>query len=65
MRMAFEPVEDDERRLALVIPRGLLAQNLGFCRIRLEGPEPVQFSSSDVRKLGVAVRQIVFECLDW
>jgi hypothetical protein len=62
--VAFEPVADDGRRWALVIPSGLLAQSLGFCRVRLQGPEPVRVSSSDVRALGVAVGQIVFECLD-
>ncbi|HEY4041617.1 MAG TPA: hypothetical protein VGM32_07200 [Rhodopila sp.] len=62
--VALEPVQGDDRSLSLVIPVGLLAPNLGFCRIRLQGPEPVQVSASDVRALGVAVRQIMFECLD-
>jgi hypothetical protein len=62
--IALEPAGDDRRRLALIIPARLLAQNQGFCRVRLRGPKPVQLSASDVRMLGVAVGQIMFECLD-
>jgi hypothetical protein len=61
--IAFESVRGNDRMRALVIPVGLLAQSRGFCRVRFRTPEPVQLSTSDVRVLGVAIRQIVFECL--
>jgi hypothetical protein len=62
--VAFEATQGDARTHALVIPVGLLAPHEGFCRIRLQTTEPVQLSTADVRTLGVAIRQIVFECLD-
>jgi hypothetical protein len=62
--VAFEPVQDQGWKRGLIIPVELLAETNGFCRIRFKTREPVKLSASDVRTLGVAVRQIVFECLD-
>lgn len=63
--VGFEPPQEGRRfRRELVIPRTLLAQSAGYCRIRFDTKTTTQLTSSDIRALGVSVRQIVFECLD-
>lgn len=65
MPVAFEPLQEGRRyRRDLVIPRVLLAQSTGFCRIRFDTRETTQLTPPDIRALGISVRQIVFECLE-
>jgi hypothetical protein len=62
---AFEqPREGSRYRRELVIPRALLAQSSGFCRIRFDTRETTRLTPPDIRALGISVRQIVFECLE-
>jgi len=56
--------EGNSYRCQFVIPRTLLAQSSGFCRIRFDARETTRLTHLDIRALGVSVRQIVFECLD-
>lgn len=61
----FEPAQEGRRyRRALMIPREQLGQNLGFCRIRFDTKDTTKLTSSDIRALGVSIRQIIFECLE-
>jgi hypothetical protein len=46
----------------LIIPRDLLVQSSGFCRIRFDTLETTQLAPPDIRSLGVAIRKILFEC---
>jgi hypothetical protein len=48
----------------LTVPREVLRQNAGFCRIRFDTRKTTKLAAPDIRALGVSVRRIVFECLD-
>lgn len=62
--IAFEPLQEGHRyRRELMIPRALLAQSSGFCRIRFDTSETTRPAPPEIRSLGVAVRRIQFECL--
>ena len=61
--VAFEPPEEGQHNThVLMIPRSLLAESSGFCRIRFDTGQTTQRSADDIRKLGICVRGIEFEC---
>jgi hypothetical protein len=63
--VAFEPPQEgDGYTRELTIPRALLAQSSGFCRIRFDTRETTMLTPPDIRALGISVRRIVFECLE-
>jgi hypothetical protein len=63
--VAFAPPQDGcSYRLALTIPKAMLARCSGFCRIRFDTHKTGQLGPSDIRTLGVVVRKIFFECLE-
>jgi hypothetical protein len=63
--IAFELwLEDDSYQCTLVIDQALLEKSSGFCRIRIDTGETVQLDASDLRQLGISVRQIEFICLE-
>lgn len=56
--------EDAGYRCELAIARELLAPHQGFCCIRFDTGGTTLVNPEDNRPLGVAVRRLVFECLD-
>lgn len=61
----FEPPQEGRRnRHVLLIPQDLLAQHSGFCRIRFDAGQTAQLNTHDIRRLGVCVGGITFECLE-
>jgi hypothetical protein len=57
-------VEDAGYRCALAITQELLAPAGGLCCIRFDTGGTTQGGSEDNRRLGVAVRRVVFECVE-
>jgi hypothetical protein len=55
-------VEDAGYRCDLVIAKEMLGAE-GFCCIRFDTGGTMQVSADDNRRLGVAVRRVVFDCL--
>ena len=55
--------EDDMFSCEVVIDQTLLASSAGFCRVRIDAGETVMIGS-DIRLLGIMVRQIEFICLE-
>ena len=48
----------------IVIIRDLLTQSNGVCSICFDSRVTIQAQAPDIRKLGLAVSRIVFECLE-
>lgn len=51
-------------RCVFVIEQALLAKSAGFCCIQIDTGPTMQLSESDVRQLGISVRQVEFICLE-